>query len=187
MAVPNVAFLMENNPGPIECTILEDGNTVAKADNNALIFVPYDGVSETFSFTTSITGLSDALYLQSVSGAKITYLGSSINKADVTWESDPDFGKGVYIMYDGIKFADIPATFTLSLISPAPIQRDPYTKGMKIKQQNGTFGNLVPYGTEAKYVDTVDADGNKITLEENLQQLKAYIDNEINKIIEGSY
>lgn len=187
MAVPNVTFLMKDNPGPIECKILEDRNTVAQADNNAFIFVPYDGVFETFSFTTSITGLSEALYLKSVSGTKITYLGTSINKADVTWESDPDFGKGVYIMYDSAKFANAPATFTLSIISPAAVQRDPYTKGMKIKQQDGTFGNLVPYGTEAKYVDTVDADGNKITLEENLQQLKAYIDNEINKIIEGSY
>lgn len=61
------------------------------------------------------------------------------------------------------------------------------TKKLKIKQQDGTFGADIPYGTEAKYVDTIDADGNKITLEENLQQLKAYIDNEINKIIEGSY
>lgn len=61
------------------------------------------------------------------------------------------------------------------------------TKKLKIKQQDGTFGADIPYGTEAKYVDTVDADGNKITLEENLQQLKAYIDNEINNIIEGSY
>lgn len=65
--------------------------------------------------------------------------------------------------------------------------KPPVTKKLKIKQQDGTFGVGIPYGTEAKYVDTIDADGNEITLEENLQQLKAYIDNEINNIIEGSY
>ena len=47
--------------------------------------------------------------------------------------------------------------------------------------------NLAMLGTDAKYIDVEMEDGTKQTLEENLQELKAYIDNEINKIIEGSY
>ena len=64
--------------------------------------------------------------------------------------------------------------------------RPALVKSLKIKQIDGNM-NLAMLGTDAKYIDVEIEDGTKQTLEENLQQLKAYIDNEINKIIEGSY
>jgi hypothetical protein len=59
----------------------------------------------------------------------------------------------------------------------------PTARKVRVKQEDGTFGNDIYFGTEARYVDMEN--GN--TLEVELESIKEYIDTEINNILGGSY
>lgn len=61
------------------------------------------------------------------------------------------------------------------------------TKKIKVMQEDGTLSPYIYYGTEAKYIDTVNQYGQEVTLEEYLIYLQQYIDRTLDNLIGGSY
>lgn len=76
---------------------------------------------------------------------------------------------------------------TKALLADKGWLEPPITKKIKVMQKDGTFSPFIHYGTEAKYVDVIDPNGKKHTLEEELISFQQYIDRTLDNLIGGSY
>ncbi len=76
---------------------------------------------------------------------------------------------------------------TKALLTDKGWLNPPITKKIKVMQEDGTLSPFIHYGTEAKYIDTVNPYGYKVTLEEYLIYLQQYIDRTLDNLIGGSY
>lgn len=76
---------------------------------------------------------------------------------------------------------------TKALLADKGWLEPPITKKIKVMQKDGTFSPFIHYGTEAKYVDVIDPNGKKHTLEEQLIYFQQYIDETLDSLIGGSY